>query len=142
MTKETNAIDLSSLDTAAACAKGFELELVHPITKEPLGSFITVVGKDSPTFDSFVKRQSNERLRKQFQNNRRGKDAEAPTVEQIESDAISLLAACTTAFRNVSYKGSILTFSEDNARLLYTEQKWVRAQVDEAVGDVELFFAA
>lgn len=135
-------IDLSSLDTAAACDKGFELALVHPVTKAPVGAFITVVGKDSKTFDDFVKRQSNDRLRKQFQNQRRGKDADAPTVEQIETDAISLLVACTTAFRDVTYKGAVLTFSEDNARLLYTEQKWVRAQVDEAIGDIENFMQA
>lgn len=141
MTKPT-AIDLSSLDTSAACAKGFELELVHPITKTPIGSFITVMGKDSPAFDSHVKRQSNDRLRRQFQNQRKGKDADAPTIEQIEADAIDLLVACTTAFRDVTYKGSVLPFSEENAKLLYTEQKWVRAQVDEAIGDVELFFPA
>jgi len=141
MTKE-KAIDLSSLDTATACEKGFELALKHPITNEGLGSFITVVGKDSPTFDAFVKRQSNDRLRRQFQLQRRAKDAEAPTVEQIEQDAISLLVACTTAFRNVTYKGQVLTFSEENARLLYTEQKWVRAQVDEAIGDIENFMPA
>jgi hypothetical protein len=141
MTKD-KAIDLSSLDTAAACDKGFELELKHPITNEPVGAFISVVGKDSKTFEDFVRKQSNDRLRRNFQNQRRGKDAEAPTVEQIEADAISLLVACTTGFRNVTYKGSLLTFSEENARLLYTEQKWVRSQVDEAVGDIENFMSA
>jgi hypothetical protein len=141
MTKD-KAIDLSSLDTAAACDKGFELELKHPVTHEPLGAFITVVGKDSKTFEDFVRRQSNDRLRRQFQNQRRGKDAEAPTVELIEADAISLLVACTTGFRNVTYKGSPLSFSEENVRLLYTEQKWVRGQVDEAVGDIENFMTA
>jgi hypothetical protein len=141
MTKD-KAIDLSSLDTAAACDKGFELELKHPITNEPIGAFISVVGKDSKTFEDFVRKQSNDRLRRNFQNQRRGKDAEAPTVEQIETDAINLLVACTTGFRNVTYKGSLLTFSEENARLLYTEQKWVRSQVDEAVGDIENFMPA
>lgn len=141
MTKAA-AIDLSSLDTSAACAKGFELELVHPVTKAPLGSFITVVGKDSPEFESCVKRQSNDRLRRQFQLQRKGKDADAPTVEQIEAEAIDLLVASTTAFRNVSYRNEVLIFSEDNAKRLYTEQKWVRAQVDEAIGDLENFMPA
>jgi hypothetical protein len=141
MTKD-KAIDLSSLDTAAACDKGFELELKHPITKYPLGSFISVVGKDSKTFDDFVRRQSNENLRKNFQRQRRGKDAEAPTVEQIEADAIALLVACTTCFRNVTYKGQALVFSEEAAKQLYTEQKWIRSQVDEAIGDIENFMPA
>ena len=139
---KANAIDLSSLDTAAACEKGFELELVHPITKEPLGSFITVVGKDSPTFEEFNRKRANESLRKNFQRQRRGKDADAPTVEEIEREAISLLVACTKEFRNVIYKGAVLPFNEENARTLYAEQKWVRAQVDEAIGELENFMPA
>lgn len=142
MTKETPAIDLSSLDTAVACDKGFELELRHPITKEPVGAFITVVGKDGKAFTDFNRSLANRNLRKDFERRRRAKDADAPKVEEIESEAINLLVACTTGFRNVSYKGAILTFSEENARTLYTEQKWVRAQVDEAIGDLENFTQA
>jgi hypothetical protein len=139
---KTKRIDLASLDTAAACDKGFELELKHPITHEPIGAFISVVGKDSKTFDDFVRRQSNDRLRRSFQNQRRGKDAEAPTVEQIEADAISLLVACTIGWREIELNGAELPFNEANARKLYTEQKWVRSQVDEAIGDIENFMTA
>jgi hypothetical protein len=135
-------IDLSSLDTAAACEKGFELELVHPVTKAPLGQFISVLGKDSKTFRDHIRRASNDRLRKQAMAQRRGKDADVLTIEQIEAEAIDLLVVCTTAFRDVSYKGAMLVFSEDAARKLYTEQTWIRGQVDEAVGDLELFMPA
>jgi hypothetical protein len=139
MTK--TALDLGSLDTAAACDKGFELELAHPITRAPLGQFITVVGKDSKQFRDHVRRASNDRLRKQATQQRRGKDMEPPTVEQIEAEAIELLVNCTTGFREVNYGGP-LTYSEANARKLYTEQSWVRSQVDEAIGDLENFMSA
>lgn len=141
MTKSV-PIDLSSLDTAAACEKGYELELLHPITKAPLGSFISVVGKDSEAFRKHVRAASNERLRKNAAQQRRGKELDPPTIEAIEAEAIDLLVTCTTGFRNVSYKGALLEFSEDNARKLYTEQSWVRGQVDEAIGDLELFLTA
>jgi hypothetical protein len=140
MPKE-KTIDLNSLDTAQACAKGFELELVHPITKAPLGQFISVVGKDSPQFKEHTRRIANERLRKNALLQRRGKDGEIPTVEQIEGEAIELLVCCTTGFRNVNYGGPF-EFSEANVRKLYTEQAWVRGQVDEAIGDLENFMSA
>jgi hypothetical protein len=140
MTK-AKAIDLRSLDTAAACDKGFELELVHPITKAPLGQFISVVGKDSAAFRDHVRRSANDRLRKQAMMQRRGKDADVPTVEQIEAEAVDLLVACTTGFRDVDYGGPF-EFNEANAKKLYTEQAWVRAQVDEAIGDLENFMQA
>lgn len=141
MTKAA-AIDLSSLDTSVACARGFELELQHPITKAPLGSFITIVGKDSPAFEGFVKRQANDTLRRRFQLERKGRDAEAPTVEEIEARSIDLLVAATTGFRNITFEGADLSFNEDNARKLYTTLKWVRGQVDEAIGDLENFMTA
>lgn len=135
-------LDLSSLDTAVACEKGFELELVHPVTKAPLGQFITVLGKDSKPFRDHIRRASNDRLRKQAMAQRRGKDADVPTIEQIEGEAIDLLVVCTTGFRGIMYKGAELAFSDEAARKLYTEQPWIRGQVDEAVGDLELFMPA
>jgi hypothetical protein len=142
MTKEASPPDLAAFDTTAACDRGFELELVNPITKEPLGSFITVVGKDSTAFTEHTRRVSNATLRRQFERQRKGKDGEPVTIEKIEAEAIDLLVACTTGWRNISYNKEPLPFSEENARKLYTEQKWVRAQVDEAIGDLENFIPA
>lgn len=138
MTK-AKKIDLRSLDTGAACDKGFEFELVHPVSKEPVGSYVTVVGKDSKAFREHVRRASNDRLRRQAQQQRRGKDVEIPTVEQIETEAIELLVSCTTGWREIELDGEELKYSEANARKLYTELPWVRSQVDEAIGDLENF---
>lgn len=140
MSKE-KALDLSSLDMAAACSKGFELELVHPISKAPLGQFITVVGKESPEFREHIRAKSNANLRKQAERQRRGKDQEVPTIEQIEAEAIDLLVACTKGFRDINYNGP-LEYSEANAKKLYAEQSWIRAQVDEAIADLENFMPA
>lgn len=132
-------VDLASLDLAAAAEKGFELELLHPVTKAPLGTFITLVGKDSTTFRDHVRRSANDRLRKQAVSQRRGSEAEVPTIERIEADAIELLVVCTTGWRGVTYKGADLPFTPANAKTLYTDLPWIREQVDQAVGDVENF---
>jgi hypothetical protein len=134
----TKTIDLASLSTSAACDKGYELELTHPVTHDALGVFITVLGKDSSAFKQFIRTKANERIRRDLANQRRGKEADAPTVEQAERDAVELLVACTTGWRNVEFGGVKLEFTPENAAKLYQEG-WIRAQVDEAVGDLGNF---
>lgn len=144
MTKTT---DLATFSTAAACEKGFDLELRHPVTREGLGVFITVAGQDSTAFRDHARRKANEALRRQFEAKRRGKDADAPTMEQIEADAIELLVAVTLGWRTeaggksepvIVWAGDRLECTPDNARRLYRE-RFIREQVDEAVGDLANF---
>lgn len=142
MTK-TATIDLASISAKEACNKGYELELRHPVSFEPLGVFISVVGRESDAFQRHVRSRANTKLREQFAAQRRGKQDEPPTVENIEGEAVELLAVCTTAWRTgdkptVTIAGEELAFSEANARRLYAEG-WIRAQVDEAVGDLGNF---
>lgn len=145
MTK-TAGLDLAALSTQAACEKGFELELKHPVTKAPLGVFITVLGKDSHTFRNFTRERGNAMIRKQVELQRRGKQVEPPTLEQAEKDSIDLLVAVTTGWRTgdeptVTHDGRALPFNADNVRFLYKES-WIRDQVDEAVGDLENFMSS
>lgn len=143
MSKNGTAIDLASLSTKEACERAYELELRHPVSNEALGVFISVLGSESATFQGHVRRRANENLSKQFRNQRRGKDAEAPTVEVAEKESIALLAACTTGWRTgdaptVTHGGKALECSEANAKFLYAE-RWIREQVDEAIGDLGNF---
>lgn len=146
MTK--NGIDLASFDTKAACEKGFELELRNPFNSEPLGVFISVVGTESEMFQGHVRRKADEKLKSQVM--RRNRPEEAPTVAQIERDSIALLAACTTGWRTVengeskptiTHGGKPLEFNEANAKFLYAN-KWIREQVDDAIGDLGNFTQA
>lgn len=142
---KTESIDLASLSAREACDKAFEFELRHPVSNKPIGVFISVLGTESETFQAHARRKANERLRRQFAVQRKGAE-EVPTVEQAEKESIELLVACTTGWRTgdeptVMHGGKALEFNEDNARFLYAE-RWIRAQVDEAVGDLGNFMAA
>lgn len=138
---EPPKVDLSIFDTTAACDKGFELQLVHPVSKDPLPVFITVVGKDSQAYKDHVRAKANQNLRRSFKQQR--KAAEAPTIEEIEADAVALLVACTTGWRNVVLPGSgELPFNEENCTRIYTDFPAIRAQVDEAISDLENFMKA
>jgi len=132
-------IDLSELDTAQACENGAEIELRHPTTREGLNQFIKIVGKDSKTFSDYVSRKGNSERRRSFEATRRGKPVEPTTIEQDQEGAIDLLVACTVGFRNIIWNGKPLEFSQDNAKMLYSERAFIRRQIDEAIVDLENF---
>lgn len=149
MTKAKTSFDLDSLDTGAACDKGAEIELKHPTTNEPLGLFVTILGKDSQVFREHVKQDVNARIRREALASKRGKDVAPPTAEEAEDKATELLVICTLAWRQrnedgsfkdtITYKGEELSFNVPNAKTVYTNLLWFRRQVDEAIGDLENF---
>lgn len=148
MTKPTS-LDLASLDTSAACDKGAEIELRHPTTNEPLGLFVTVLGKDSQIFRDHVKQDVNARIRREALANKRGKDLPPPTAEEAEDKATELLVVCTLGWRQrvegdkfketITFAGEELAFTVANAKRVYESLLWFRRQVDEAIGDLENF---
>lgn len=138
MTKAKKKLDLRSIDPSVACDKGYEFELLHPHTEEPVGTFITVLGKDSKAWRDHTRAKSNARMREDFEGKRKGK-TKPPTVEEIEEGAAELLAKVTVGWRDVELDGEELPFNEANAKRLYTELPWVRHQVDEAASDLGNF---
>jgi len=58
------SFDLAELDTISACDKGFELELIHPKLKTPMGWFVNILGSDSTEFRNFTRARGNENIRK------------------------------------------------------------------------------
>lgn len=132
-------VDLSALDTIKACNDGAEIELLHPVTKAPLGQFISIVGKDSDAFNAYVEESSDADTRKAFVNQRKGRVPDPKYLAARKAETIQLLVACTTGFRNVMFGGAPLAFNEANATKLYTSLPWVKQQIDDAVIDYENF---
>lgn len=141
MTTKNEVFDLDSLNLSTACEKGFELELLNPITKEPLGVFIDIIGNESEVLKKHVRETTNARLRQNAMLAKSGKEADVETVEKIDARAIDYLVAATTGWRNVVYKGKALEFSKENAKMLYSApgMQWIKSQVDVAVGKLENF---
>lgn len=154
MTEKKTAVaglDLAALNTIAACEKGAEIELKHPVSSAPLGIFVTILGKDSETFRDYVKQETNARIRRQAMATRRGKELEPPTAEEAEERATELLVICIIGWRQkvegetdkfkdtITYAGEELAFNVPNAKRLVTELLWFRKQIDEAIGDLENF---
>lgn len=155
MTKanDVNFLDLDSLDTISACDKGAEIELQHPVTKDPIGIFITILGKDSTVFREHIKDRVDSRIRQEALAERRGKPLPTPNSAQAELEATDLLTLCTVGWRQASkdengnvvskdtitHKKEELAFTTPNVKRLYQSLPWVRQQVDKAIGDMENF---
>ncbi len=146
--KKTVSLDLDSLDTVAACDKGAEIQLNHPVTKLPIDIYVTVLGKESTVFRSYVKETANARVRADALATKRGKDTVIPTVEDADERAIELLLLCMVGWRqadgegfknSITYKSNELLFNVPNAKLMLETFPWFRLQVDTAIGDLENF---
>lgn len=138
------SFDLSSVDTVAACNKGTEIELKHPVTNEPTGVFWGILGRDSDAYREYFRELANARIRKEVMARKRGKDVEVETVEVAEAKAIELLVSCSTGWRSedkptLTFKGEELEFTVMNAKTVLEALPWVRRQIEDGIDDLENF---
>lgn len=137
--------DLSALDTAAAGEEGATLHVKHPATGEPMfvmppgatepvALTLRLLGSDSPTWRAKVADVNRRRLR-EMQNNRK----HVVQPEQIDRDALELLAACTVAWHGVVVDGKTVACSPEAAAMVYRRLPWLREQADEFANARENF---
>lgn len=146
-TPATTGFDLSTLDTKKACNQPILIQLKHPATGELLPAYIPVLGPDSDVFQQSVREQVNAKLRREAFLRNRGKPIEAMTVEQTESETLDLLTALIYGSEaeggmkwiGVEWKGQPLDFTIPNIKMILTELSWIRKQIDEPLGDLQLF---
>lgn len=143
MTKtEVAATDLSAFDTTAACNKPVEIELLHPVNRNGLGIFWSVLGKDSDVYRGRVRALADESIRR----SNAGLPPLDNSLSKIEAKNIDTLAAATTGFRSADKGEGVLTlngveykYSVDTAKELLTKLPALREQVQEAVNDLGKF---
>lgn len=121
--------DLAELDTAKGAEQGYELELRHPTTHEPIGAFIKVVGQDAESYQEQLRALQKKSVEAMARSRRvNGIDA--------EQEGINLLAASTRGWRALPpVDGKPLEFSPENARTLYRRFPWIREQVATAISE-------
>ncbi len=137
---KTKAASLSMFDTVSACNKGARVELLTP-TGEGSGIFISVLGRDSDVYKAYEREQRDYMNRKIMLARKRGQDLKLDSAEMSEEKEIELLAKLTTGWENMPAfdgKGE-LSFSKENAALLYAKYPAIRRQMDDASGDMQNF---
>ncbi|MCK5605398.1 hypothetical protein KAR91_26135 [Candidatus Pacearchaeota archaeon] len=138
MTKKK--VDLAALDTVKGSNEGFDVQIYDPGTNEDIDIVISVLGKDSDAFNKISRSQNKRRMAKMQKGGFR--NVATPPIEEVESDGIELLAACTTGWTGVVRDGKVIEFSKDNAVMIYKGYPWIKEQVDIAIGDRANFIKA
>lgn len=143
-------MDLKDLDVINSSNEGFELRLLNPKTQAELNLCVTVLGKDSDVFRKLASDQNRKRLAKMTKGGaiRLG----AVSAEELDSDAVELLAACTVSWREVegypavddpagtvkptwTIDGNEIVCTRATVISTYVRFPWIREQVEAAVGD-------
>lgn len=142
----SDEFDLATLDVAKASNSGAEIELLHPVTKEELGMFVGVVGRDSDAFRDWVSNRTDEEKKLAFQFQRKGKLVPPLTSKEADEKAVELLVACTTYFRckggkYLRYRGENMEFNEANATKFYSDpgMRTFYDQINEGISDLANF---
>jgi hypothetical protein len=115
----------------------FRLVLVHPITRQPM--------RDEQGNPAYIDHYSSdsEIARKHQRNIQRRRLAMRGrmkiTPEELEAEAVDILAALTVDWHLVDLKGQVIDTkcTQENARKLYASPavSWLREQLDESTAD-------
>ena len=114
--------------SAEAAEGGFTVEIFSP-AGGALGLKINVLGADSHTYKKAERTMIQRRITKKVKK---------VNLEEMEKEAISLLAKCTTGWSGtecLTADGSPIPFEVEFVQALYTDCPWVKEQVEEAMGD-------
>ena len=122
--------DFATRDVAAKAEQGAELEVLDPVTGEPVSAYITLAGADST-----IHRKAAANISKRRFNSRKGFRSKDFDVEKMEAESIEILAVCTLSWKGVTVDGVPLPCSRDNAIKMYTRFPWLREQVEQFIGD-------
>jgi hypothetical protein len=121
--------DLSTLDTVKASDEGSVLQVRHPTTGAVLANGdgraveIKLAGTDSERARKAERSALNRRLK---MGGRRG--AGTLTAEELDNDALEMLAVCTLAWSGFVMDGQEVECTPENAKRLYRQMPWLREQ--------------
>ena len=87
--------------------------------------YIDLAGMDSPQFRKVMADYQDRIIRKR----------KPGGAKESEQNAIDTVTACTMGWLLEGDAGDELPFSEQAARALYTEHRWLRTQCDEWMGE-------
>lgn len=128
-------MDFSRLDTKPQADQGFEVQLRHFSTDEPLAAWVTVLGQDSDAYNAYIE-ERDRRWWKLMDNKRK------PVRPDTREETRELVVAMTTGWRDIELDGKPLPFNPENVRRFYLRFPWVVDQLGMAIHDRANFLPA
>ena len=123
---------------SAASEAGFTFEPVYP-NGQGIGATITVRGPESAQVRAVLRRQLAELQTRELQAKKRGKEPDAPGLEELEAQAIELAVAYTITWTGFEDGGVPMDPTEANFRAIYADYSWIRRQVIDEAQDLGNF---
>lgn len=121
------SFDLNSLSGLSdAQEAGYEVEILHPKTGEPVGIMVKVSGPDS------VKQKAG---RSAVVEDRIAKKVRKVTPARAEHEANTLVAHSIISWSGVVNAGNAIDYSVANAIKLFEQHTWLREQIQAAADD-------
>ena len=129
-------MELNSVNISQQHEAGYALEVVHPATRDMLGGVINIRGAESKSVQSYNRKRFMELQKRERMN--KGKSTDY-TLSEIESIGVESAIVRVIGWKNITKDGDELTFTNENAEMLFLEYPWIRSQVMEA-SENGLFF--
>lgn len=121
------------MDISTITAAERTVQIKHPATGEPIGLVITLRPSSDPAVLAASRKFLNERLQ-------RGSKI---TAEKLEVQKVAVITAAVSGWKwegDAQYKGQQPEFTEATLRTILKDLPWVKAQIDEELGDDAAFF--
>lgn len=102
MNNQAQAIDITTFDAVSESEEGYEFELKAKDEITGTGVFLTIVGKHADVVTKWVSKLVNTSLREQNMAQRKGKQVEAKSLEELREQNLEGAVLRVTGWRNVS----------------------------------------
>jgi hypothetical protein len=132
------ALDLSVTNLPEIHESGYEFELVHPGTKEPLGAFVKVRGDMSKVVKAHYRKRFNEVQQQAKVAKRRNLEVET-TLDEYEDLAVQDAVVRVIGWKGIQEEGKDVAFSTESGERILRAHPWIREQIQEAATEVVNF---
>jgi hypothetical protein len=132
------ALDLSVTNLPEIHESGYEFELVHPGTKDPLGAFVKVRGDMSKVVKAYFRKRFNEVQQANKIAKRRNQEVET-SLDEFEDLAIAESVVRIIGWRGIQEAKQDVPFTPENADRILRAHPWIREQIQEAASEVVNF---
>lgn len=121
-------------------ADSHRFELLHPVTGDGTGIFISVVSAKSDQAIQFMAKQMKRAQKQEFEN-ARSRKPKIKELDEIRKESIELAISRIVGWENIEWgEKKDLPFTSDNAQMVLEQCDWIIEQVLEQSNDLGKFF--
>lgn len=123
-------------------ADSHRFELLHPVTGDGLGAYVSVVSAKSDQAQQFVAKQMRQAQKQEFEN-ARSRKPKFKELDDIRKESVELALSRMVGWENIEWgEKKDLPFTPENARMVLEGCDWIIEQVLEQSNDLGKFLAS